>query len=138
MTDYADEGVGTTRDSVAFHRDHRHHLGDLARVAVRFPGFDDPHDPFLMVLTDTRGDRLLLSGCTTGYVGEGPHATLQLLVAEGVPVELAMAVTDAARLTLARDSDGSWLIEDNIPGHDRDRDDAVHEHNREHTTGRRR
>jgi hypothetical protein len=106
-----DPGTGITRDSLAFYRDHRHQLADLAAVSLQFPAFGDPYDPYLRVLTDNHGNSLQLSGCTTGYVGEGPNGSMQLLVAEGVPGELALAVTDAARLTFVRDNHG-WRIDE--------------------------
>ena len=129
--DLRDPGTGITRDSLAFYRDHRHELSTLDSVELRFPGFDDPHNPYLMTLTDTAGNQMLLSGCTTGYVGEGPNASLQLLVAEAVPVELALAVTDASRLIYRCDADG-WRIDAYEGAHrpdDTTRDtSAQHEH----------
>ena len=106
-----DTGNGITRDSLAFYRDHRHRIGDLREVTVRFPGYDDPHDPYLMVLRDRDGNQLRLSGCTTGYVGEGPHGTMRVLIEEGIPVVHAMVVLSAATARFARDSDG-WMVAD--------------------------
>src|SRR3954452_9956533 len=105
-----DAGDGITRDSLAFYRDHRHELGALREVTVRFPAFDDPYNPYLMVLRDADGQELLLSGCTAGYVGEGPHGTLQVLVAEGCPVDAATYVLDGAALRYTRDGDGDWHL----------------------------
>jgi hypothetical protein len=105
-----DSGDGVTRESLAFYRDHRHEMSELARVTVRFPAFGDPYDPYLMVLTDRAANRMLLSGCTTGYVGEGPNGALEILVAEGVPIELALTVNDGARVCFTR-TDGSWCMD---------------------------
>ena len=114
-----DLGAGVTRESLAFYREHRHEMGKLARCTVRFPAFGDPYDPYLLVLADHDGNRMLLSGCTTGYVGEGPNGTLEILVAEGVPVELALTVNDGARVCLSR-TDGSWRIDDYAAAQARD------------------
>ena len=114
----SDPGTGITRESLEFYRDHRHELGDVREVTVRFPGYDDPHDPYLLVLRDSRGDELRLSGCTTGYVGEGPHGTMRLLIEEGCPVVHAMVVLRAATATFAREN-GDWVVSDytlaNVP-----------------------
>ena len=97
-----DDGNGVTRDSVRFFRDNRDRLGPIVSAAVRFPGFGDPFDPYLLVLRDAAGNEMRLSGCTTGYAGEGPRATLQILVDEGFPVGEARAVFTAPELTLQR------------------------------------
>lgn len=107
---FYDSGDGITRKSLAFYREHRHELGVLREVTVRFPAFDDPHNPYLMVLRDADGQELQLSGCTAGYVGEGPHGTLQILVAEGCPVDAATYVLDGAALRYTRDGDGDWHL----------------------------
>jgi hypothetical protein len=108
----SDTGNGVTRDSLAFYRDHRHRIGDLTEVYVRFPGYDDPHDPYLMRLRDQHGDELLLSGCTTGYVGEGPHGSMNVLISEGCPVVQAMVVLSAATARFTRDESGDWAVAD--------------------------
>src|SRR5690348_18271856 len=100
--DLRDPGAGVTRESLAFYRDHRHEMGEFVRATVRFPAFGDPYDPYLLVLTDRDDNRMFLSGCTTGYVGEGPNGTLEILVAEAVPIELALTVNDAARVCFTR------------------------------------
>jgi hypothetical protein len=105
-----DAGDGITRDSLAFYRDHRHELGALREVTVRFPAFEDPHDPYLLVLFDVDGHELRLSGCTAGYVGEGPNGTLQILIAEGCPVDAATYVLDGASLRYTRDGAGEWRL----------------------------
>lgn len=107
----SDPGTGITRESLEFYRDHRHELGDVREVTVRFPGYDDPHDPYLLTLRDSRGDELRLSGCTTGYVGEGPHGTMRLLIEEGCPVVHAMVVLSAATATFQCDEEG-WRVAD--------------------------
>ena len=110
-----DEGNGITRDSLAFYRDNRHNLGDLAEVSIRFPGYDDPHDLYLMVLRDRDRDRdgaeLLLSGCTTGYIGEGPNGAMKLLIDEGCPVDKALIALGAATVHFTRDIDGRWAVD---------------------------
>jgi hypothetical protein len=107
----SDAGTGIARDSLEFHRDHRHELGDIREVTVRFPGYDDPHDPYLLVLRDGQGGEMRLSGCTTGYVGEGPHATMRVLIDEGCPVVHAMVVLSAATARFTRDDTG-WQVAD--------------------------
>jgi hypothetical protein len=107
----SDEGNGITRDSLEFYRNQRHRLGSAREITVRFPGYDDPHDPYLLVVSDDAGDQLRLSGCTTGYVGEAPHATMRILVEEGVPVAHAMVVLSAAIARFRRDRHG-WAVAD--------------------------
>jgi hypothetical protein len=107
----SDPGTGITRDSLAFYRDHRHELANVREVNVRFPGYDDPHDPYLLVLRDSRDDEMLLSGCTTGYVGEGPHGTMRVLIEEGCPVVHAMVVLSAATARFVHDDTG-WRVDD--------------------------
>src|SRR5437016_395126 len=113
-----DTGNGITKDSLAFYRDHRHRIGDVREVNVRFPGYDDPHDPYLLVLRDGDGNELRLSGCTTGYVGEGPHGSMRVLIEEGVPVAHAMVVLSAATARFVRDRDG-WMVADYTLAHTR-------------------
>lgn len=107
----SDAGNGITRDSLDFYRDHRHQLGDVREVTVRFPGYDDPHDPYLLVVRDGRDDEIRLSGCTTGYVGEGPHGTMRVLIEEGCPVVHAMVVLSAATARFVHDDTG-WRVDD--------------------------
>ena len=107
----SDQGKGVTRDSLAFYRDHRHQLGDVTEVSVRFPGYDDPHDPYLLILRDHDNNELRLSGCTTGYVGEGPHGTMRVLLDEGCPVVHAMVVLQASTARFVRD-DAGWTVAD--------------------------
>ena len=107
----SDPGSGITRESLEFYRDHRHEIADVREVTVRFPGYDDPHDPYLLTLRDNLGDELRLSGCTTGYVGEGPHGTMRLLIEEGCPVVQAMVVLSAATARFQCDEEG-WRVAD--------------------------
>lgn len=97
-----DEGNGITRDSVRFFRDHRHELGEITSAELRFPGFGDPFDPYLMVLRDANGNEMRLSGCTTGYNGEGPRAAMQLLVEAGFPATHAQGVFSEPTIVLSR------------------------------------
>jgi hypothetical protein len=101
---YSDLGNGVTRDSIAFFREHRHRLAEIVQASVRFPGFDDPHDPYLMVLADRNGDEIALSGCTAGYPGEGPRGAMQVLVECGWPPDQAALVFTTASLRLDRES----------------------------------
>jgi len=98
-----DNGTGITRDSVTFFREHRHELGEVTDVAVRFPGFSDPHDPYTMTMRDEAGNEMLLSGCTAGYVGEAPRAAMQILAELGFDAEQARRVFTEPDLVLSRD-----------------------------------
>lgn len=100
-----DPGTGMPRDSIACCREHRHRLGDTVEATVRFPGFEDPHNPYLMMLRDPRGNELLLSGCTAGYAGEGPRGAVQVLVESGWPPDQAALVFTTAVVHLERDAD---------------------------------
>jgi hypothetical protein len=111
---YADAGNGITRDSVEFFREHRHRLGVIVEASVRFPGFDDPHDPCLMVLRDAAGDEIALSGCTAGYPGEGPRGAMQVLVEAGWPADQAALVFTTPTLRLERPEISPLLYD--VPG----------------------
>jgi hypothetical protein len=76
---YSDEGNGITAESLAFFVANRRHLGDIVEISIRFPGFTDPFDPYLMVLRDRAGHEIRLSGCTAGYNGEGPRGSERIL-----------------------------------------------------------
>jgi hypothetical protein len=101
---YSDSGNGIAADSLDFYRQHRHQLGSITSAQLRFPGFDDPHDPYLMVVRDEAGNEIALSGCTTGYHGEGPRAAIRLLVEEGWAPIVANRVLTAATLSLTRNA----------------------------------
>jgi hypothetical protein len=118
---YSDSGNRITADSLAFYREHRHRLGRIVAVRVRFPGFDDPYDPYLMTLTDETGDQIRLSGCTTGYPGEGPRATMRLLVEEGWPTSTAATVLTAATATFDRAEKVSERTTPRRPAHEPNR-----------------
>ncbi len=92
-----------TRDSVRFFHDNQHKLQHIVTAEVRFPGFSDPFDPYLMVLHDAAGNQMRLSGCTAGYVGEGPRAAMQVLVEAGFDAEQARQVFTAPTLRLTRE-----------------------------------
>ena len=98
-----DYGNGITKDSLQFFREHRHRLGEIVEASVRFPGFDDPHDPYLMTLRDSCGNEILLSGCTAGYAGEGPRGAMEVLVEAGWPADQASLVFTTPTLRLERD-----------------------------------
>jgi hypothetical protein len=99
---YSDSGNGVTVDSIAFFRDHRDQIGPIVTADLRFPGFDDPTDAYLMVLQDEVGDEIRLSGCTTGYPGEGPRGAMLVLLETGWSVEESRQVFTAATLSLVR------------------------------------
>jgi hypothetical protein len=99
---YSDSGNGITADSISFFRDHRHQLGPIVTADLKFPGFEDPPDPYLMLLRDDDGNEIRLSGCTTGYPGEGPRGAMLVLLEAGWPVEESRQVFTAATLNLAR------------------------------------
>jgi hypothetical protein len=81
---YSDAGNGITADSLSFYETTRHHLGEIAEISIRFPGFTDPFDPYLMVLRDHESNEIRLSGCAAGYNGEGPRGSLRILRDVGV------------------------------------------------------
>jgi hypothetical protein len=88
---YFDNGLGITADSIAYYRDHRHELGMIIVAEVSFPGMSD-HYPYCFELRDDRGNRMFLSGLTTGYAGEGPRGAMEILVDAGFPVVDAQRV----------------------------------------------
>lgn len=93
-----DAGLGRTADSLGYCRDNRHLLFPIRAAEVLFPG-DAERAPHTMFLSDTAGNELWLSGCTIGYVGEGPRAALQILVEEGFPADEAVMVSPHATFT---------------------------------------
>jgi hypothetical protein len=88
---YFDNGLGITADSIAYYRDHRPELGTIIAAEVSFPGMSD-HYPYCFELRDDRGNRLFLSGLTTGYAGESPRGAMEVLVDAGFPIVEAQRV----------------------------------------------
>jgi hypothetical protein len=88
---YFDNGLGISADSIAYYRDHRHELGTIVAAQISFPGMSD-HYPYCLELRDDRGNRMFLSGLTTGYAGEGPRGAMEILVDAGFPVVDAQRV----------------------------------------------
>jgi len=100
-----DNGSGVTRDSLAFFRDHRHELTEVISAAIWFPGYSDPYDPYNMVIHDDDFNQMWLSGCTCGYVGEGPRGAMQVLVELGFDPEQARQVFTCPELMLNKNTD---------------------------------
>jgi len=74
-----DGGLQPTERSIDFFRKHRKKLGRILRVVV-----DGRIDTtFHMEIVGTKAT-MLLSGCTCGYRGTGPHGTVEILKLAGV------------------------------------------------------
>jgi hypothetical protein len=115
---YSDAGNGITADSLSFYEATRRHLGEIAEISIRFPGFTDPFDPYLMILRDHEGNEIRLSGCTSGYNGEGPRGSLRILREVGVSdVDACRVLTDPDVILRAPSSArvSDWTDRDHAP-----------------------
>ena len=110
MDELRDDGQGEATASLAFFRDHRWRLGQIITAAVTFPGLTGD-DPYTLVLRDSRGARMLLSGCAAGYPGDAPRTAMQVLVEAGFAADAAAAVFTHDFVRLSRTPDGTTSLE---------------------------
>jgi hypothetical protein len=109
---FFDDGQSTAAQSIAYYRDHRHELGTIVAAEVSFPDLSD-HYPYCLELRDDRGNRMFLSGVTSGYAGEAPRAAMEILVDAG------FSVVDAQRVFVDRQvvlRQGIWPPDPLPPG----------------------
>ena len=81
-----DAGHGITRKSLDLYKARKKELGKIISIqASREPLDEHEHT---MIISGTEGF-MKLSGCTSGYGGEGPNGTRQILETLGVPSDIA-------------------------------------------------
>ncbi len=68
-----DAGDGCTEFSISFFRQHHHQLGVITYIEMT------DCDDWPLHIKDDAGNEIWLSGCTSGYGGEGPHGTHTIL-----------------------------------------------------------
>lgn len=73
-----DEGYGCTEFSIMFFRQHRQQLGVITHIEMI------DCDDWPLRIKDVVGNEMWLSGCTSGYGGEGPHGTHTILQECGI------------------------------------------------------
>lgn len=73
-----DEGAGVTEDSLAYFRRNAAKLGRILAINIDF------NREFSMEILGVNGI-MLLSGCTCGYRGTGPHGSVEILTSLGAP-----------------------------------------------------
>lgn len=91
MKIYAEEEHGITQQSLAFFNGHKHELGDILEVQMikywddlRNELTGDGWEPLPMRIKGTKAE-IHLSGCNSGYGGEGPNGSVKVLKALGYP-----------------------------------------------------
>jgi len=67
-----DNGYGITETSIQFFNKHRKLIGKVIRVSI------NKERVFAMEISGSNGV-ILLSGCTCGYGGTGPHGSIRIL-----------------------------------------------------------
>ncbi len=70
-----DKGNGVTEESLDFFRAHRENLGKIVKVEM----INCRKKKYPLRLTDNNGNEIWLSGCDSGYEGEGPLGTFKVL-----------------------------------------------------------
>lgn len=73
---YHDDGHGISKKSLSFFREHRHLVGEIKSVTMASYIDDEIVYPFRVI---GEYGEIWLSGCTAGYMGEGPHTTVQIM-----------------------------------------------------------
>jgi len=71
-----DGGGGVTQASLKFFREHKRYLGRV--IAVACGEIPNGSGNWRTVITGTLGI-IILSGCSCGYAGEGPHGLYEIL-----------------------------------------------------------
>jgi len=79
--DYAeDEAYGITQKSIDFINSNRHRIGSIVKIECLLAG--NKHTDFgkeqWVALVDKDGNRIVVSGLSWGYAGEGPHSLLKV------------------------------------------------------------
>ncbi len=94
---YLDNGYGVSEKSLAFFREHKHLVGEIESIKMIPYTNTEIIYPFKVV-----GDvgEIWLSGCTAGYGGEGPRATIDILKELGYPDEACDVVYKNCEFTL--------------------------------------
>lgn len=97
----ADDGHGDPAASLAFFRDHRHHLGAVLDALI------SPYRPnrYSLLLRDADGNELRLSGTSCGDASERTRIAMLVLVECGFPADTAAAVFTNPRLRFSRGED---------------------------------
>lgn len=87
--------------SLKFFRKNRKKLGKVVKVEMQeYVDGQGKFRPYPFRIFDDKGNQLWLSGCATGYVGQGPYATYRILQELGLEIEHAM-VRKAKSFTIA-------------------------------------
>lgn len=110
MEELRDDGHGDAAASLAFFREHRWRLGSVVSAAVTSPSLSGD-DPFTLILRDSRGTRMLLSGCAAGYAGDAPCTARQVLVEAGFSADVVTVVFTHHYIRLSRTPNGTTFLE---------------------------
>lgn len=95
-----DNGAGITVESLKFWNENKDRIGKITHVEVSFEsllseereenGITYPTE-YNFIAFGSNG-AVLLSGCNSGYFGEGPHGTAKILVELGLDKEIAKKI----------------------------------------------
>ena len=83
---YHDNGIyrGVPEKSLAFFREHLHLIAEIKAITMTSHARLEIVYPFKVI--GEMGE-IWLSGCTAGYLGEGPEATVQIMKELGYPLD---------------------------------------------------
>jgi len=77
---YIDEtNRSTTRSSISFYEKNKKFLGEFVRASIADSKFSDGTVGYKLKLFTIDEEKLVLYGCTSGYIGEGSRGTVQIL-----------------------------------------------------------
>jgi hypothetical protein len=100
MKEFRDDGYGVTVESLDFWKTHKNDIGTILSVESSF-------EP-IVVLEDAKewntritgsNGTILLSGCNSGYGGEGPNGTRKILEEVGVSPIIARGLMSMKHFT---------------------------------------
>ena len=86
------EAYGITAQSMEFVKEHLHLIGEVVRISGRLRGnkFDLPGREQWVVFSDKEGNKIVVSGFSWGYAGEGPHGLLRAAEMVGFPLTIEL------------------------------------------------
>lgn len=89
-----DNGHGITEQSLKFWHDNKDKIGDVKTLEASFEPLALDYDDLGMLEynVEIKGSKgsILLSGCNSGYSGEGPNGTAKILAELGVPLDIGI------------------------------------------------
>jgi len=85
---YKEKNHGITRESTEFFKRHISRIGMVQRVEGKKEGED-----YWVTFSDTEGNKIIVSGFSWGYYGEGPRALYDILQELGLDCSMEDVVS---------------------------------------------